>query len=41
MLALPAGIPVLDGFVEMQFEFIMLVTKTIQEAPWGVSGALE
>lgn len=35
MLALPAGTPVLDGFVQMQFEFIMLVTKMIQEVPWG------
>ena len=34
------GTPILDGFGEMQFEFIMPVTRTIQEAP-GVSGALE
>lgn len=31
----------MDGSVEMQFECIMPVTKTIQEAPRGLSGALE
>lgn len=36
-----SGTLILGGFVEMQFEFIMPVTSTIQVAPRGVSGALE